>query len=121
MRKQCETVDLGPTECASTPKKEIQRLNAERVAAERAALCARDDEVGARQVAEEAVRLSLKSPSSADFHGAPRYRQNGCRWIVSGELDAQNSFGATLRSTYRVELLRTGKSDWVPLSVRVSG
>lgn len=119
LRDHCLALKLSSAECASTPRKKIAALAAEQSAAERAELCARDDRFKAGREAEKAVRASLKAPSTADF-GDARIQHNGCRWIVSGDVDAQNSFGAKMRSTYRVELLRLGEDLWTPVAVRVS-
>jgi hypothetical protein len=71
-----------------------------------------DDLFQVCELARSAVRSSLKAPRSAEFSGltdtkmAP-YGYN--QWIVSGFVDAQNSFGVMLRY------------DWVVLMVKSAG
>lgn len=61
----------------------------------------------AKIYAEQTVRKSLKSPSGASFSGYPDTRSGRLkvfddRYVVSGWVDAENSFGATIRSDYQV-------------------
>ena len=64
----------------------------------------------AKICAEKAVSDSLKSPSTAKFC---KYTDmiatdlGGNRWKVSGYVDAQNSFGATVRTNWTVTLTLT--------------
>jgi hypothetical protein len=63
-----------------------------------------DQKIEAWVAAEYYVRNRLKSPSSADF---PRYSENYVtvqdgKIVVVAWVDAQNSFGATLRNTFIV-------------------
>lgn len=82
-----------------TIKAALEKVRAER----HAAFCAKDATGLAGRHAEEAVRVNLKSPASADFNGADRrVTHDGCLYTVRGTVDAQNSFGALLRSSYRV-------------------
>lgn len=53
--------------------------------------------------AEAAVKDRLKSPSTADFAAMPKIARNKDHVIVTGKVDAQNSFGATIQSVYMVE------------------
>lgn len=54
-------------------------------------------------IAQEFVKMELKNPSSAKFPwGSSDYtitKLNG-NWVVKGYVDAQNSFGATVRSKF---------------------
>jgi|GEM_PF-2959289 len=62
------------------------------------------DEFDAVVVAEKAVKSKLKSPSTAEFCSHKEYSItcSGDTWTVSGYVDAQNSFGATLRNDFTV-------------------
>lgn len=66
----------------------------------------------AKICAEKAVTDSLKSPSTAKFC---KYTEmtatnlGGDRWKVTGYVDAQNSFGAVIRTNWTVTLTLTGK------------
>lgn len=64
----------------------------------------------AKICAEKAVKDKLKAPSTAKFC---KYTEmvatniGGNRWRVSGYVDAQNSFGAVIRSNWTVKLTLT--------------
>lgn len=66
----------------------------------------------AKICAEKAVTDSLKSPSTAKFC---KYTEmtatnlGGDKWKVTGYVDAQNSFGAVMRTYWTVTLTLTGK------------
>ena len=67
------------------------------------------DSIGARVMCQEFVTKRLKSPSTAEFHydteevyGITGKEKN--YHVVTGQVDAQNAFGAMIRSTYRCEL-----------------
>ncbi|MGO3846477.1 hypothetical protein [Agrococcus casei] len=57
-------------------------------------------EIEAKIWCEDAVRESLKAPSSADFVDVNSNRQ-GAQVIVNGKVDAQNSFGAMIRNEFQ--------------------
>jgi len=119
-REMCEIAELPAEKCGITPKAEIVQLSQKATAQIMKKLCAKDASVEAISEAKEAVRAQLKSPSSADFGGTSiQAVQDGCDWTISGQVDAQNAFGATLRSPFRVKLRRTSKEVWLPMSVRV--
>lgn len=67
------------------------------------------DKYDAQVLAEKEVKNRLKSPSSADFCWSPTVSRSGNTWTVSGYVDAQNSFGATVRSNYTVKITFTSK------------
>lgn len=119
-REQCRLAELDLEACAATPEREIDKLASQKLADQMAELCAREDDFYARKEAEEAVRASLKAPGTAKFQSNPSIQHDGCNWTISGEVDAENSFGALLRSTYRVKLRRAAKEVWIRLSVSVS-
>lgn len=48
----------------------------------------------------DAVQDRLRSPSSADFIGVPKAAWLEGAVVVMGEVDAQNGFGATVRSRF---------------------
>jgi len=58
---------------------------------------------------ESAIKDQLKAPSTADFSDE-RYTDNDPSWLVTGNVDAENSFGAKIRSFFRCELTRDGDS-----------
>lgn len=50
------------------------------------------------------VRSNLKNPDSADFPTMPAVSRHNDIVLVTGEVNAQNAFGATVRSSYRVKM-----------------
>ncbi|WP_302155060.1 hypothetical protein [Phascolarctobacterium faecium] len=55
-------------------------------------------------VARNAVKNNLKAPSTADFKFGPLITRNKNIVLVRGKVDAQNSFGAMIRSNYKVKI-----------------
>jgi hypothetical protein len=75
----------------------------------------KDYESEARTMAEFAVKRSLKAPATAEFSGyrdTTYYKETGMDGkeyhVVTGYVDAENSFGAKLRNSYFVKLRRDG-------------
>lgn len=70
-----------------------------------------DEAADAKICAVKAVKDQLKSPSTAEFC---KYTEmtatnlGGDRWKITGWVDAQNSFGATIRENWTVTLTLTG-------------
>ena len=60
--------------------------------------------------AQEFVRAGLKSPASASFPWTDYkvYDLGGDKWIVSSYVDAQNGFGANIRTRWAV-VMQNGK------------
>jgi len=68
------------------------------------------DEQAAIRYAKKVVQSQLKSPSTAKFvewQPLAEYSRSTGRWRISGNVDAQNSFGATIRNAYIVEVVKT--------------
>lgn len=86
--------------------------------------------VAACDRAQEAVRAQLKAPSTAEFPSclwsdAYQLRSNDqVTYFVTGYVDAQNSFGAKLRSRFVVQLMKattgTNPSDWSIIKTAVA-
>lgn len=64
------------------------------------------DKYEAKYVAEEQIKLNLKSPSTAEFStwGYTVITPIPFGYEVSGYVDSQNGFGAMIRSNYSVEI-----------------
>lgn len=58
----------------------------------------------AQIMARNFVKRDLKAPSTASFTGSRVETGKDCTFRVSGAVDAQNSFGAMLRTEYSVTL-----------------
>ncbi len=66
------------------------------------------EERKATDASEKAVKAVLKSPDSADFDsGSYRYIKNLDGVTFFGTVDAQNSFGASIRNSFKVQLKAT--------------
>jgi hypothetical protein len=67
----------------------------------------------AQTICKELVKASLKSPSTADFPWTDYRRQThgGGKYTVRSYVDAQNSFGATLRSQWRCTITYGGSGS----------
>lgn len=71
----------------------------------------------AKILAEQAIRKNLKNPNGASFSGYPDTRAGRLqgfdhRFVVKGWVDAQNNFGATIRTPYEVIVeFEPGSSD----------
>lgn len=61
--------------------------------------------------AERGVKAHLKAPSTASFDCVDvRSNEEGTRYLVKGYVDAQNSFGATLRKQFAAFVVTTDGS-----------
>jgi hypothetical protein len=73
-----------------------------------------DRSLQAQSICQTAVENRLKAPSTADFSRwgeAPTGTVNG--WTVEGMVDAENSFGAKIRSAFTCDLHRRGERWYV--------
>lgn len=80
------------------------------------------DRFDAIVIAKKVVSSNLKSPTTAEFCGNSDYtisRSNNT-WTVSGWVDAQNGFGATLRNNFTVVFTFTGNSTYTIDSCNIS-
>lgn len=77
--------------------------------------------INAWVMAQEFVKDQLKSPGSADFGSAFRDYQKPIehvqmlgdkKYLVTGWVDAQNAFGAKLRSDFSVTIQDVGNERW---------
>ena len=78
-----------------------------------------DTETNAKICAEKAVEDKLKSPSTAKFCSYTQMTAtnlSGDKWKITGYVDSQNSFGATVRQYWTVNLTLT-KTGFVDYSV----
>jgi hypothetical protein len=68
---------------------------------------------------EQFVEERLKAPSSADFSGVfdTTVSGSGNDYTVRGYVDAQNSFGAMIRSDYTCEIRDSGNDKWTLVSL----
>jgi len=57
---------------------------------------------------QEAVRASLKSPRSADFPWKIEVMRDGTDYVVNSWVEAENAFGAKLRTPYYCRAAHTG-------------
>lgn len=78
----------------------------------------------ARRACHKEIEKQLKSPRSAKFEGlfeAEFSKSKGGRsWTVRGHVDAQNSFGAEVRNSYRCTVTPSSSAN-ASVSVSLSG
>lgn len=67
----------------------------------------RPSDSGAEVFCEQLVEDQLKSPRSADFT-AESVNHVGDQWTVTGAVDSDNSFGASIRNTFTCVLRHNG-------------
>ncbi|TSD68135.1 hypothetical protein [Aeromicrobium piscarium] len=67
---------------------------------------------GARLACENLVKDQLKAPGTADFSNVSAVNNGGASWTVTGEVDAENAFGASLRSSFRCSLRASGPESF---------
>lgn len=71
-------------------------------------------DAGAIVACEKFVRVRLKSPASAEFPIGERKATDlgSNRYTVTGAVDADNSYGATIRNRYNCRVEFTGGENW---------
>jgi hypothetical protein len=72
-----------------------------------------DPEFKATYNVEHYVRNQLKAPNSAEFSGTTATKIEDNIYLVTGSVDAQNSFGATLRKNFSCEIEFTSRNKYV--------
>lgn len=115
---------------ARDAKREAERQQREAERREVAAQKARDeiarkcsDVVAMFHRSRDFVRDRLKAPSTASFPWASEARVqhvSGCRYLIVSHVDAQNSFGAMIRSAWVVDIeYRPDSNDYLVHSVAI--
>lgn len=117
-RGLCEEAKMAPAECGTAPLAKIKSEAAMQREKARLELCAEDVSYGATEQAKKAVSGRLKAPGTAKWSDV-RASQRGCDWRVTGNVDAQNAFGGTMRSEFDVRLRRASKDGWVPITIDI--
>lgn len=79
-------------------------------------------ETDAIVAAKDAVKARLKAPSTAKFCSYSDFdvSHSGDTWTVEGWVDAQNGFGATIRSKFRVVVKMTNSSSYTLISCTIN-
>lgn len=82
------------------------------------------NELTAYVMSQAPVRDLLKSPSTADFpsfsaSGVRSIRTADCEFSISAYVDAQNDFGAMVRTPFQAKMTTDGES-WFVASIRLS-
>lgn len=78
------------------------------------------DEYTAKYMCQQFVKDRLKSPKSADFSGESA-EGPGPTWMVVGDVDADNSFGASMRNSYTCTVRFAGGDEWRLVDLDLSG
>jgi len=73
-----------------------------------------DTAILAHAMAKQFVENNLKAPATADFprQATSIYQDHQGRWVVTSYVDAQNSFGANVRTHWKCVLHHTGGGNW---------
>lgn len=76
-----------------------------------------DDTIGAFVMSQSFVKDALKAPSTATFpysssDGVTITKADNCSFVVKAYVDAQNSFGAKLRTNYAIKMRRGDGDTW---------
>jgi hypothetical protein len=68
---------------------------------------------------ERFVEASLKAPATAKFGNERAWvvKNKPGHWSASGYVDAQNSFGALIRTTFGCDMSRDRNGDWRLLKI----
>ncbi|ACL75200.1 hypothetical protein [Ruminiclostridium cellulolyticum] len=83
-----------------------------------------DDKAFAWTAAKKEVKERLKSPSTADFPFS--YNEQYIKevetktFIIKSYVDAENSFGANIRSNFIVKIKKTGENTYTVIDVKIS-
>lgn len=92
-----------------------KKAEADRIAAEKKALeeANKDRSIEAFIRCKNIVENSLKAPSTADFPWSPErvFRLENQTYVVKSYVDAQNSFGAMLRSNWHCKIQYTSGDE----------
>ena len=96
-----------------TPDQKVQREKDDR----EAKWNSDNGKIDALVMSEHFVKQKLKAPSSADFpyindRQVVVVHKGGGRFIVQSYVDAQNAFGAKLRTRYQCELKQLEGQNW---------
>jgi len=72
-------------------------------------------------VAEKEVKDRLKAPSTAKFptYGSATISKSGDNFKVEGYVDAENSFGAEIRTTFTVEFTKNSEESYTVIIVTI--
>jgi hypothetical protein len=85
-----------------------------------ASSASKDDLATAMPMCQRFVTKVLKAPATARYGAATSSFSDG--WFrVAGDVDAQNSFGALLRSSYTCYMTKTGDREWNPIAIILDG
>ena len=83
-----------------------------------------DDKIGAFVMSQSFVKDRLKAPSTASFpyitdDGVSVTKQEGCSYSVRAYVDAQNSFGAKIRTRYSVNVRPGDGDNWYATNLKM--
>lgn len=77
------------------------------------------DEFGAQVACEDRVKKLLKAPASADFSGTEAVSIGTNTWEVTGVVDSDNSFGASIRGTFTCQAESDDGEMWTTSRVSI--
>jgi hypothetical protein len=98
-------------------KAKLERQQRVRERAAKAKFAREHDSISAYSMAQVFIKKQLKAPASAEFPSMSdeqvKVSKSGeAKYLVSGYVDAQNSFGAKLRTRWMCEVEYVGEEKW---------
>lgn len=79
------------------------------------------DEIGAKVICQQFVERQLKAPSTAKYSDERVTAHKKALWTVLGNVDSENSFGATIRNRYFCQAKHIKGDTWQPVDVELEG
>ena len=65
-----------------------------------------------KDVCHQQLDTKLKAPSTASYGGDDVEHTGGARWVATGYVDAENSFGAKVRTYWNCVAIHKGGVNW---------
>ncbi|ROO51081.1 hypothetical protein EDC02_5945 [Micromonospora sp. Llam0] len=75
-----------------------------------------DRSFDAEVMCQEPIKDRLKAPATAEFPPA-EVKKNGAIYSVTGDVDAENGFGAKIRTGYKCTIKDNGDGTWTAIAV----
>jgi hypothetical protein len=119
-----ELAALSPDDRRYLEKLAHYKSEKEKVDWERTECQSKGAEAAAEVYAKELVKQSLKAPRTAKFpsifNGGTKVSYRGdCKYAIRSYVDAENSFGAMLRTHWYVELKHLPGDRWVLVDIQI--
>jgi hypothetical protein len=77
------------------------------------------DDAGASVACRDFVSRQLKAPATAEFADDYEFDGEGDDYTIRSYVDAENSFGARIRTSYTCKVHYTGNNEWSLVDLQV--